>query len=513
MFRRGQRQKAVVEQTIEENESAMSQEEIIYGPSQTATLADATKVQQMRDYSQVGVNLFWQRQMIFAAALCLTSFYYDIWFSFSTLVLIAISETYDWMLFVNITRWRGRSPRLAKMFMRRIIISTVLSAAVICYFALGIALQQGATTHFLPLFFLFAAALFALMNNHHILPVLMLRLAMYGATFLFIPIWDIVRTGASIDSELWTQLFTVVFVLYFIIDCSRIFLKMYRTNARQLEELKEEHEKTKIAFKAKTEFVSTISHELRTPMTSIKGSLDMACAGVLGEMTPQMEKVLKIAQRNSARLTSIINEILDLQKFEAGKITFDIEPLEVQTIIEDAVELNQSFATSHKVSLRYAKPCEGAGIATDEKRLQQVMSNLLSNASKFSPPGSTVKITSEKIDGMVRISVIDEGIGLAESEREKVFDEFSQIDSSDVRAVGGTGLGMNISKRIIEALGGRIDYFKNEGPGTTFFIDLPLNDGEGQKLAQEIAVREMVSKSNVLSEAPADKPVTARDAA
>ena len=337
----------------------MSQEKVTYGPIHTPHLADATKVQQMRDYSQVGVNLFWQRQMIFAAAICLSAFYYELWLSITTLIFIAISETFDYLLFLRITRWRGRSPRLARLFMNRIYLGTVLSAGVISYFALGIALQQGATTHFLPLFFLFAAALFASMNNHHILPVLMLRLAIYGATFLFIPIWDIVRTGASIESELWTQLFTVVFVLYFIVDCSRIFMKMYRTNLRQLEELKAEHEKTKIAFKVKTEFVSTISHELRTPMTSIKGSLDMACAGVLGEMTPQMEKVLKIAQRNSARLTSIINEILDLQKFEAGKVSFDIEPLEVQTIIEDAIELNQAFAGNLGVTLCQAFGCGG----------------------------------------------------------------------------------------------------------------------------------------------------------
>ncbi|WP_317405923.1 sensor histidine kinase [Sulfitobacter dubius] len=491
----------------------MSQEKTIYRPTHTAHLADATKVQQMRDYSQVGVSLFWQRQMIFAAAICLSAFYYELWLSISTLILIAISETFDYILFLRITRWRGRSPRLARLFMNRIYIGTVLSAGVISYFALGIALQQGATTHFLPLFFLFAAALFASMNNHHILPVLMMRLAIYGATFLFIPIWDIVSTGATIESELWTQLFTVVFVLYFIVDCSRIFMKMYRTNLRQLEELKAEHEKTKIAFKVKTEFVSTISHELRTPMTSIKGSLDMACAGVLGEMTPQMEKVLKIAQRNSARLTSIINEILDLQKFEAGKISFDIEPLEVQTIIEDAIELNQSFAASLGVTLRYAKPSDPAGIATDEKRLQQVMSNLLSNAAKFSPAGSTVKVTSVTENEKVRISVIDEGIGLSESEREKVFDEFSQIDSSDQRAVGGTGLGMNISKRIIEALGGEIDYFKNEGPGTTFYIDMPLGNGSGRELAHGMHIKDMISGAGPIGDEETEKPSGDRAAA
>tara|TARA_R110002049_G_scaffold140930_7_gene302357 strand:+ start:8435 stop:9901 length:1467 start_codon:yes stop_codon:yes gene_type:complete len=456
----------------------MTQTDPIYGPTQVWPQADHVVVRQMRDYSIVGVNLFWQRQMIFAAAICLAAFYYDIWLSISTLILIALSEIYDYILFLRITKWRGRSPRLARLFMQRIYIGTVLSAGVISYFALGIALQQGATTHFMPLFFLFAAALFASMNNHHILPVLMLRLAIYGITFLFIPTWDIIRTGATLESELWTQLFTVVFVLYFIVDCSRIFLKMYRTNAQQLEDLRVEHEKTKIAFKAKTEFVSTISHELRTPMTSIKGSLDMVCAGVLGEMSPQMEKVLKIAQRNSTRLTSIINEILDLQKFEAGKVNFDLEPLDVKTMIEDAIDLNQSFAANLKVSLSYENPTDDADVVTDEKRVQQVMSNLLSNAAKFSHAGGRVFVTSEKRGDVVRISVVDEGIGLSESEREKVFDEFSQIDSSDQRVVGGTGLGMNISKRIIEALGGKIDYFKNPGAGTTFYIELPLKDAE-----------------------------------
>ncbi len=434
--------------------------------------------QQIRDYSTVGMNLFWQRQMIFAAAIGLSAFYYDIWLSITTFILIVLSEIYDYHLFRKISVWRGRSPKVARQFMWSIYLGTLLSSAVISYYAIAIALQQGPTTHFMSLFFLFAAALFAAMNNHHLMPVLIVRLAIYGVTFLFIPLWDIIRTGASIHSELWMQFFTVIFVLYFIIDCSRIFLGLYRTNLHQLEELRLEHENTKIAFRAKSEFLSTISHELRTPMTSIKGALDMTCAGALGEMPSNVQKVLLIAQKNSTRLTSIINEILDHQKFEAGKISFDLEKLDIKEIIESAVDMNQAYAARLKVELALGHLHEGVDVLADEKRLQQVMSNLLSNAAKFSHADGKVTISTELAPDRVRILVVDAGIGLSDADRVKVFDQFTQVDSSDQRAVGGTGLGMNISKRIVEGLGGVIDYRKNDDVGTTFFVDLPLEKGD-----------------------------------
>ncbi|MFD2740837.1 sensor histidine kinase [Sulfitobacter aestuarii] len=430
-------------------------------------------VRQIRDYCSVGIDMFWQRQLVFAAAIGLAAYYYDLWLSLTTMLLISISEIYDYILFRQVRVWNGRGARVARHFMQRIYVGTVLSAAVISFYAIGIALEQGPTTHFMSLFFLFAAALFAAMNNHHILRVLILRLAIYGATFLFIPVWDILRTGAPIESELWMQLFTVIFVLYFIIDCSRIFLRLYRTNVQQLEELKVEHEKTKIAFQAKTEFVSTISHELRTPMTSIKGSLDMTCAGALGELPPNVEKVLKIAQRNSVRLTAIINEILDLQKFEAGRIVLDMQKRDLGTMIMDAIDMNRAYAQTLNVELRAGHLDKDVEIFVDEQRIQQVMANLLSNASKFSHVGAKVVICTEIAPQTVRILVIDEGIGLSEESRTKVFEEFSQVDSSDKRAVGGTGLGMNISRRIVEAMGGSIDYRRNVDVGTTFFVDLP----------------------------------------
>ena len=440
--------------------------------------------QQIRDYATVGRNMFWQRQIIYTAAIVLAAYYYDLWLAISTVAVVALSEIYDYILFRQIAVWRGRSPRIARHFLWRIYFGTIISAAVICIYTIGIALEQGPTTHFMSLFFLFAASLFAAMNNHQLLQVLVLRLTIYGVTFLFIPLYDIIRTGAPLSSELWMQFFAVLFVIYFIVDCSRIYMKLYRTNQRQHEALKVEYEKTKIAYQIKSEFLSTISHELRTPMTSIRGSLDLVCGGAMGEIPEKADKALRIAQRNSRHLMSLINEILDLQKMEAGKISLSVEPLELHALLDDAIDLNAGYAETLSVDLVKGQFDKDIVIQADEKRMQQVMSNLLSNAAKFSKPGSKVIVSSEIFEDFARILVIDEGIGLSEDHRHKVFDQFSQVDSSDQRAVNGTGLGMNISKRIIEAQGGAIDYRKNSGPGTTFFVDIPLM--KGQQTVQEM---------------------------
>jgi hypothetical protein len=177
------------------------------------------RVRQIRDYCHVGASLFWQRQIIFAAALGLQAYYYNFWLSVVILAMITLSEIYDYVLFKQVLIWRGRSEAVMRKFMIRIYIGTVFSAGVIAFYAISIAIQQGATTHFMSLFFLFAASLFAAMNNHQLLSVLALRLAIYGGTFLFIPLYDIIRTSPTIDSELWMQFFTVLFVVYFII-CS-----------------------------------------------------------------------------------------------------------------------------------------------------------------------------------------------------------------------------------------------------------------------------------------------------
>jgi signal transduction histidine kinase len=330
------------------------------------------------------------------------------------------------------------------------------------------------------LFFLFAAALFAAMNNHHLVSVLVLRLSIYGVTFVFIPIWDIIRTNADIRSEEWAQLFTSLFVLYFIVDCSRIYLNFYRLTKQQMADLQKEHDVTKAALRAKSEFLSTMSHELRTPLTAIKGSVDMAYSGKLGTMPDKVMSVLFIAQRNCTQLVSLINEVLDLQKIASGKMGFNFVACEVGALMSESVEANRPFADRFGVTCFVDAPEVPVYIKGDKQRLTQVLANMLSNAAKFSPEGAEVKVKSEVNGTKIRILVIDHGIGLAAEDREAVFDRFSQLVASDNRKAEGTGLGMNISKQIIDAHGGLIGYHSNSGPGTTFFFELDRVDPKAQ---------------------------------
>lgn len=249
-------------------------------------------MRQMKDYCQVGLDLTWQRFLIFAAALALAAFYYDAKFAGIVLVLVIASELYDYWLFHKVAGCKDTDDEAAKRLLPLLYLSTLFSTSLIIAYSVGIAFIQGPTSHFMASFFLFAAALFAAMHSHYVLQVLVMRLLCFGAAFLFIPIRDIITTGAPIQSELWAHLFTSIFVLTFIVDSSLGYLKIYRERVAQYGLLQEEHEKSKIAYKAKSEFISTMSHELRTPLTSLRGSVDLARSGKLGELPEKVSEVL-----------------------------------------------------------------------------------------------------------------------------------------------------------------------------------------------------------------------------
>ncbi|MBI1416856.1 MAG: sensor histidine kinase [Limimaricola sp.] len=441
---------------------------------------------QMKDYAKIGMKLTVQRHAIYIAAATLAGWYYSVWLAAAAASLMAISEVFDLALFRAILRWRDDDSDTGRRYLTLLYISTVLSAAVIIYYAVAIAVQQGPAAHFMSLFFLFAAALFAAMNNHQLLPLLIIRLCLYGAAFIAIPVRDLILTKASIESELWAQFFTSVFVLYFVVDCSRIYLTLYRKNFNQMQALKIQNRKAEEASQAKTEFLSTMSHELRTPLTSIKGSIDVLHGGHIAPLPDTAISMLSVAQRNCTRLINLIDEILDLQRIESGKMEFDFEPIEVESFVAQVLSSNTPFAARLGVTLRAAPISGPLFVMADRTRLEQVMANILSNAAKFSPEGGAVEVRVERHGKNLRISVNDEGVGLQESDRERVFEKFSQVDASDTRKIGGTGLGMNISKEIMLAHGGLIDFTPNIGRGTTFFIELPLVDGvTAQTLAAE----------------------------
>ncbi len=223
----------------------------------------------------------------------------------------------------------------------------------------------------------------------------------------------------------------------------------------------------------KTEFVATVSHELRTPLTSIAGSLGLISGGAAGELPPKAARLVEIAHSNAARLVRLINDILDIEKIEAGRMQFDIRPIALDQILPRAVQQSAGFASQFDVQVELASPPTGAAVLADEDRLMQVLTNLLSNAIKFSRSGSIVSLSVTPLDRRYRISVADRGSGIPDSFRDRIFSKFAQADGSDTRQKGGTGLGLSIVREIVLRLGGSVSFESAEGEGAVFHVDLP----------------------------------------
>lgn len=229
----------------------------------------------------------------------------------------------------------------------------------------------------------------------------------------------------------------------------------------------------------KSEFVSTVSHELRTPLTSIKGSLGLVAGGVAGELSPQARSLIDIAYQNSERLVGLINDLLDMEKIESGKMRFDLAPARLMELVEQCVQANQGYAQQHAVRFEIvARVAADVEVLVDEARLAQALSNLLSNAAKFSPAASVVEIGVTQDAGQLRMAVTDHGPGIAEEFRARIFQKFSQADSSDTRQKGGTGLGLSITKVIAEQMGGSIGFESRPGAGSSFWLAFPRWRGE-----------------------------------
>ncbi len=223
----------------------------------------------------------------------------------------------------------------------------------------------------------------------------------------------------------------------------------------------------------KDEFISTVSHEIRTPLTSIHGSLDLIGQGMAGDLPEKSKNLVEIARRNSARLRDLIEDMLDIQKIESGKMELDLKPLKLPQIVKFSLENNKSFGRQFNVEFVLDDVIPDIRVKGDENRLAQVMDNLLSNAAKFSSPKSSVEVSVTRHNGAVRVAVRDYGSGIPEEFRDKIFRKFTQADSSSTRVRGGTGLGLNIAKSIVEKHGGKIGFETEIDKGTTFYFELP----------------------------------------
>ena len=222
----------------------------------------------------------------------------------------------------------------------------------------------------------------------------------------------------------------------------------------------------------KSEFISLVSHELRTPLTSIHGSLGLIAGAMSGDIPPAVARLVEIAHKNSERLIRLVNDILDIDRIDSGRMYFDLRPEALQPLLAHAVESNQAYA--EKYGVRFVlEPCPEAWARVDASRLTQVIANLLSNAAKFSPPGGAVRVGATVDDGRVRVRVTDEGAGIRPDFRDRIFTKFSQSDRSIERKTGGAGLGLYISKQIIEHMDGRIGFESEPGHGASFWVEFP----------------------------------------
>ena len=253
----------------------------------------------------------------------------------------------------------------------------------------------------------------------------------------------------------------------------------------------------------KNEFVSIVSHELRTPLTSIRGSLGLMEGGAVGELPPKARELARIARQNADRLIRLINDILDLEKIEAGKAQLTIAALDPAEVVETTIAELRTMAMQYGVTLT-SRIDHGEPIAGDRDRVVQILTNLLSNAVKFSPQGSSVTVVAaEGRSGFLRFAVSDGGPGIPKDQQSRLFERFEQLESANTRRRGGTGLGLAISRSLVEQHGGRIGVESTPGKGSTFWFELPLLPGGRVSGEQELGAGGDATALLVIEDDPA----------
>ncbi|HFE39138.1 MAG TPA: HAMP domain-containing histidine kinase [Gammaproteobacteria bacterium] len=225
------------------------------------------------------------------------------------------------------------------------------------------------------------------------------------------------------------------------------------------------------ADKFRSDFIATMSHELRTPLTAISGAVKLLKSNLLGNIDQSSMKLVEVADRNTARLISLVNDILDIEGIEEKKHSLALSSVSVASVVKDSVVQNQAYAQSLNTILRFEGADTTKKIKVDVKRFMQVLSNLISNACKFSPSGSEVKVVVTEKAANIRVSIFDKGAGIPPGLETKIFEKFIQADSSSSRSQGGAGLGLYIAKLLVESMGGVIGFHPNEDTGTVFFVE------------------------------------------
>lgn len=228
----------------------------------------------------------------------------------------------------------------------------------------------------------------------------------------------------------------------------------------------------KLLDQTKNEFISLVSHELRTPLTSIRASLGLLDGNVLGELPVQMRNVINVANRNCQRLMALVNDILDMEKLLSKKMSLQMQRINLVDLIKQSLQDNADYATTYEVKFALQDPGRPLQVIADSGRLSQVIANLLSNAAKFSLPGGQVDLRILTEGSQLRIEVEDRGTGIAPEFQPLIFAKFAQADHGNTRHQGGTGLGLNISRMLIEKMNGQMGFTTRIGYGSVFWVCL-----------------------------------------
>jgi signal transduction histidine kinase len=245
-------------------------------------------------------------------------------------------------------------------------------------------------------------------------------------------------------------------------------------NARLFHEVEDKSRLLEAASRHKSEFLANMSHELRTPLNAILGFSEVLAERMFGEVNEKQAEYLQDILSSGRHLLSLINDILDLSKVEAGRLELELGRFHLPTALDNALTLVRERATRHGITLTQTLPTGVGDIVADERKVKQILLNLLSNAVKFTPEGGRVGLAATAAEGVVTISVSDTGIGIAPEDQGAIFEEFRQVGRDDARKQEGTGLGLTLAKKFVELHGGRIWIQSQVGQGSTFTFTLPV---------------------------------------
>jgi signal transduction histidine kinase len=243
--------------------------------------------------------------------------------------------------------------------------------------------------------------------------------------------------------------------------------------ARRGEELGEKTRQLEIANRHKSEFLANMSHELRTPLNAIIGFSELLLARMFGELNERQSGYVDDIHDSGRHLLSLINDILDLSKIEAGRMELEVAPFDLPAAVENALTLVRERASRHGIELRSAVADDVGDVVADERKVKQVLVNLLSNAVKFTPEGGRVEVRAARVGDALEVAVCDTGIGIAADDQEIIFEEFRQVGTDYTQRTEGTGLGLSLARRLVELHGGRIWVTSEPGRGSTFTFRVP----------------------------------------